>query len=174
MLQIVLLAGKFVFLIILYLFIYRVVRSSMQEFRMSAQATSTGAAARPLDSRGIDFGAPRSGVAQLAGGGEIPPTATWRLTVLKSRNLRPGEAFSFPPGSSALVGRAQEMDIFLNDTFVSSKHAVFEATAGVLQVEDLRSTNGTFVNGTAISSTRELQPGDRVEIGDTIFEVEVR
>jgi len=56
----------------------------------------------------------------------------------------------------------------------SSKHALFETTAAGLQVEDLRSTNGTQVNGADISGARVLHPGDRVEVGDTVFQVEVR
>jgi len=51
---------------------------------------------------------------------------------------------------------------------------LFETTAAGLQVEDLRSTNGTQVNGADISGARVLHPGDRVEVGDTVFQVEVR
>jgi pSer/pThr/pTyr-binding forkhead associated (FHA) protein len=57
---------------------------------------------------------------------------------------------------------------------VSSKHALFEVTPSGLVVEDLASTNGTQVNGSDISSPIVLTPGDRVEVGDTIFRVEVR
>jgi pSer/pThr/pTyr-binding forkhead associated (FHA) protein len=77
-------------------------------------------------------------------------------------------------GAHALAGRAPEMDIHLQDTFVSSKHALFESTTAGLQVEDLLSTNGTQVNGADISGTHMLRPGDRVEVGDTVFQVEVR
>lgn len=169
MLQIVLLAGKFILLIILYLFIYRVVRSTTRELRMSAAVGGGQTAVRPHDSRGTEVGHAHPG-APLAASGIV----TWSLVVIKSSSLRGGEAFAFPPGSSAVVGRDPEMDISLDDTFVSSKHAVFEATAGVLQIEDLHSTNGTLVNGREISGTHELHTGDRVEIGDTIFQVEVR
>ena len=65
------------------------------------------------------------------------------------------------------------MDIYLDDTFVSSKHVLFEASASGLLVEDLLSTNGTQVNGSDISQPTMLSPGDRVEVGDTIFRVEV-
>jgi hypothetical protein len=169
MLQIVLLAGKFILLIILYLFIYRVVRSTTRELRMSAAVGGGQAVVRPHDSRGTEVGRGTSGAPVAASG-----IVTWGLVVVKSPSLRPGEAFVFPPGSSAIVGRDPEMDLHLDDTFVSSKHAVFEATAGVLQIEDLHSTNGTLVNGEQIQGTRELHTGDRVEIGDTILQVEVR
>ncbi|MBC7106299.1 MAG: FHA domain-containing protein [Firmicutes bacterium] len=64
------------------------------------------------------------------------------------------------------------MDIPLADTFVSAKHALFEATGEGLLVEDLRSTNGTLVNGREIEQPVILRPGDRVEIGDTVFRAE--
>ena len=169
MLQIVLLAGKFILLIILYLFIYRVVRSTTRELRMSGADAGRQTAFRPLDSRGMEVGRLHPPGTPAAAG-----SVTWSLVVVKSPTLRPGEASSFPSGSSAVLGRAPEMDIYLDDTFVSSKHAVIEATAGLLQIEDLHSTNGTLVNGAEISGTHELRIGDRVEIGDTILQVEVR
>jgi hypothetical protein len=184
MLQIVLLAGKFILLIILYLFIYRVIRSSTRELRLSTMVGSGQAPARPHDSRGTEVGrafydGSVAGSTAIAGGGSaaggaVASGATWCLVVVKSPSLRNGEAFLFPPGSSAIVGRAREMDIFLDDTFVSSKHALFTATTGALRVEDLHSTNGTLVNGEKIAGVHELHMGDRVEIGDTIFQVEVR
>jgi pSer/pThr/pTyr-binding forkhead associated (FHA) protein len=88
--------------------------------------------------------------------------------------LRPGEAFTLAPGVPALAGRSSDMDIHLDDTFVSSKHVLFEVTPSGLLAEDLLSTNGTQVNGADITHPTLLSPGDRVEVGDTIFRVEVR
>ena len=102
------------------------------------------------------------------------PGVVWALVVENSSSLRPGEAYELPRGASALAGRAPETDIYLRDTFVSSKHALFESTAEGLTVEDLRSTNGTVVNGVEIAEARILHAGDHVEVGDTIFRVEVR
>ncbi len=165
MLQIVLLAGKFIFLIVLYLFIWRVVSTVNRDLRYSLPVGGRHAY-RPTDSRGAEVG-------YVAG----PPRSggqTWTLVVLKSPQLQVGEAFAFPPGATAMAGRAAEMDIYLDDTFVSSKHALFEAGATSFQVEDLHSTNNTLVNGQPITGARDLRPGDRVEVGDTIFQVEVR
>jgi FHA domain len=168
MLQIVLLAGKFVFLIILFLFIYRVIRSSTRELRAAApgpaarQYTAPPVAAATLETPSAPY------AASLNGGG------VWTLVVERSPVLRPGEAYAFEPGMPALVGRSSDMDIHLEDTFVSSKHVLFEATASGLLAEDLLSTNGTQVNGADISQPTLLSPGDRVEVGDTIFRVEVR
>lgn len=162
MLQIVLLAGKFVFLIVLYLFVYRVVRSSTRELRLaapSARAQQWAEAAEQHTSQPAASGA-QAGV--------------WTLVVDKSPSLSAGSVYSFPAGMHALVGRSAEMDIYLDDTFVSSKHALFESTPDGLVVEDLRSTNGTQVNGADVDDARVLDVGDRVEVGDTVFRVEVR
>ncbi|OFW60638.1 MAG: hypothetical protein A2133_05700 [Actinobacteria bacterium RBG_16_64_13] len=167
MLQIVLLAGKFAFLIILYLFIYRVVRSSTRELRMSAP----GAGKQQWSEAGgtlVPGGGPAAVAATSADSG------TWALIVEKSPSVQAGTVFAFPPGVHAIAGRSSDMDIYLDDTFVSSKHALFETTPSGLQVEDLHSTNGTQVNGAEVAGTRLLKVGDRVEVGDTIFKVEVR
>ena len=95
MLQIVLLAGKFVFLIILYLFIYRVIRSTHRELRAAAPGPAAGVPA--ADSRGAARGRGHARAARRSapgrtgrrdldpGGGEEPPAPG-------------GEAFTFPPG----------------------------------------------------------------------------
>jgi hypothetical protein len=169
MLEIVLLAGKIIFLIVLYLFIYKVVRSTTRELRMAAPV-----AARPHW--------PAPGAAHAGGGGSVPggvspggPEAgVWTLSVLKSPCIPVGAAYALQPGAHALAGRSSEMDIFLDDTFVSSKHALFEVAPDGLRVEDLRSTNGTQVNGTDIEGSVLLKPGDRIEVGDTVFQLEAR
>jgi hypothetical protein len=166
MLQIVLLVGKFVFLIILYLFLYRVIRSASRELRTSAAPARQAYPAPPAPPAPLS---PASGLLGTPG-----HAATWSLVVEKSPVLRPGEAFTFVPGMPALAGRSSDMDIHLEDTFVSSKHVLFEATPSGLLAEDLLSTNGTQVNGADISQPTLLSPGDRVEVGDTIFRVEVR
>ncbi len=167
MLQIVLLAGKFAFLIILYLFIYRVVRSSTRELRLAAPAPTKQQWAETTSQSTGQVVAPPGALASAGGG-------VWTMVVEKSPTLTTGEAFAFPPGTHALAGRSPDMDIQLDDTFVSSKHALFESTPEGLVVEDLRSTNGTQVNGSDIDNAMVLDVGDRVEVGDTVFLVEVR
>ena len=165
MLQIVLLAGKFAFLIILYLFIFRVIRSSTRELRLAA----------PMKGR-QGFAEQQTGEIVMAPAAPLPAQVSggmWTLVVDRSPTLPVGTVFRFPPGVHALAGRSGDMDIYLDDTFVSSKHALFEMTPSGLQVEDLRSTNGTQVNGADISDIHVLRVGDRVEVGDTAFRVEV-
>jgi biotin carboxyl carrier protein len=161
MLEIVLLAGKFIFLIVLYLFIYKVVRSTTRELRAAAPV-----AAPPQWQASGGVAAPPGPAASA------PETAMWTLRVLKSPTVPVGAAYALKLGAHAMAGRSPEMDIFLDDTFVSSKHALFEVTAAGLQLEDLRSTNGTQVNGSDTEGAVLLRPGDRVEVGDTVFHVE--
>jgi hypothetical protein len=170
MLEIVLLVGKFIFLIVLYLFIYKVVRSTTRELRMAAPV----AAKQQWHASG---GAPAADGASASPGGPTaggPGTGIWTLQVLRSPCVPVGAGYALQPGAHALAGRSSDMDIFLDDTFVSSKHALFEVTADGLQVEDLRSTNGIQVNGADIAGSVLLRPGDRVEVGDTVFQVEGR
>ena len=171
MLQVVLLAGKFIFLIILYLFLYRVIRSTTRELRAAAPGPARPAyvagAYPPAPSAGAVIESPSASRAVPRAGG------SWSLVVEKSPFLRPGEVFTLIPGVPMVVGRSSDMDIYLEDTFVSSKHVLFEASASGLLAEDLRSTNGTQLNGSDISQPAMLSPGDRVEVGDTIFRVEV-
>jgi S1-C subfamily serine protease len=68
-----------------------------------------------------------------------------------------------------VVGREEGVDLLLDDDKVSRAHAALSATPdGRLVVEDLRSTNGTFVNGRRISEPTVLGPGDELRIGETV------
>lgn len=168
MLQIVLLAGKFAFLVILYLFIFWVVRSTTRELRASAGAPARQAWITEDGAMTVPVGEGRLSEALS------PGTGAWALVVERSPVLPQGGVFVLPPGERILAGRSQEADIQLGDTFVSSRHALFEVTDQGLVVEDLQSTNGTQVNGDDVEGPRLLHRGDRVEIGDTVFRVELR
>ena len=69
-------------------------------------------------------------------------------------------------GSKLRVGALEENDIVLNFSTVSRFHARLQVRGGRLEIEDLGSRNGTFVNGTPLRVPGELQPGDRVRFGD--------
>ena len=68
-----------------------------------------------------------------------------------------------------VIGRGPEVDLAFADEELSAQHAAFEHTRGGFCVTDLGSTNGTRVNGEAISGARLLAHGDRVELGGHAF-----
>jgi pSer/pThr/pTyr-binding forkhead associated (FHA) protein len=65
------------------------------------------------------------------------------------------------------VGRSSSNDIVVDDPLVSRKHAVFERLAAGWSIHDLRSTNGTYVNGEPLDGSRPLYNDDQVHIGET-------
>ena len=75
---------------------------------------------------------------------------------------------------SATIGRSEESDIFLVDPSVSRNHAVLEISGIAVEVEDLNSTNGTFVNGERITGKRRVVSGDVLTFGNTQMRLEAR
>jgi len=74
--------------------------------------------------------------------------------------------------TNTVVGRGAECDLRLDDTFVSQEHARIFAKDGSWYVEDLGSTNGTFVNEQRLAAPAMLTTGDRVRVGTTVLELE--
>lgn len=74
--------------------------------------------------------------------------------------------------SEATIGRLESNDIVLSRGNVSKHHARLTARSGTVVVVDLKSTNGTFVNGKKISGPRPISPTDKVYIGDSVLTVE--
>lgn len=74
-------------------------------------------------------------------------------------------------GSGHTVGRSQDADIIINDPYASDFHARVSAQNGQTRVEDLGSTNGTYVNGRRITAPTGVVKGDTVQIGKTMLEV---
>jgi len=144
-----LLVLKIAFLVLLYLFIWRIVRSAARDLRL------------PQESMILS---PQQASALLA-----QPIARehGRLVVVESDTLAEGDVYSID--SNALtVGRSGDNDLPLDgDEYASSRHARFEPRRDGVYVEDVGSTNGTFVNGIRLSGDRRLAPGDVVRIGET-------
>lgn len=69
------------------------------------------------------------------------------------------------------IGRSSDCDVSLDDTYLSSRHARFSNDEGDLSVEDLGSTNGTYVNEQLIKGRVHLSRGDIVQAGGVLFEV---
>lgn len=65
------------------------------------------------------------------------------------------------------LGRSREAEVFLRDPEVSRRHARFEGQNGVVYVEDLKSSNGTFLNGRRVGEAIEVRQGDEIDVGTT-------
>jgi pSer/pThr/pTyr-binding forkhead associated (FHA) protein len=81
-----------------------------------------------------------------------------------------GGEFPIEENREIVVGRSSELDMVLVEEMVSRKHAKIELKDGEILIEDLGSTNGTFVNGERIVKSR-LKEGDRILIGSNILKV---
>ena len=73
--------------------------------------------------------------------------------------------------ASMVIGRAPDAELRLEDTFASSQHARIFGRNGSWYVEDLGSTNGTFVNEQKLMGPAMVQPGDSIRIGQTTLEL---
>jgi pSer/pThr/pTyr-binding forkhead associated (FHA) protein len=93
-----------------------------------------------------------------------------KLRVETAAGLRAGSAYSLADG--AVLGRGEQADIRLEDTFASSQHARLAPHGEVIVLEDLGSTNGTYLNEEPLRGPQPLHPGDRIRIGDSQFTFE--
>ena len=82
-----------------------------------------------------------------------------------------GRSRSVKLAASMTIGRAPECELRLDDTYASQQHARVFARNEHWFVEDLGSTNGTFVNEQKLAAPAMLQPGDKVRVGQTILEL---
>ncbi len=81
-----------------------------------------------------------------------------------------GGEYPIAEGQEIVIGRSSELDMVLVEEMVSRKHARIALTDGTINIEDLGSTNGTFVNGEKVQQGT-LREGDRVLIGTNILKV---
>ena len=73
--------------------------------------------------------------------------------------------------TSMVVGRSPDCELLIDDTYASQQHARLFGKNGSWYVEDLGSTNGTYVNDQKLASPAMIQPGDRVRVGTTVLEL---
>jgi pSer/pThr/pTyr-binding forkhead associated (FHA) protein len=142
----VLLGLKIGFLVLLYLFIWRIVRSVAKDLRL------------PQESFVL---APQQAAAGLR------RTHPGTLVVLSSPALEANTERDLD-SSPVTIGRAPENDLTLDaDEFASVEHARIEPRRDGVWLEDLGSTNGTFVNGVKLTQPRKLSSGDVIRVGET-------
>src|SRR3712207_6654373 len=145
---------KFGFLAVLYLFLLWVARSALKDLRRSTEA-SPAAAPAASEATGIH-------TAASAGAQSL-------LVVERAPGHRAGSRYDVTGG--ATLGRG-DVEIVLEDPFASSRHARVEQQGGITVLEDLGSTNGTYLNEELLRGPQPLHPGDRVRIGDSVFRFE--
>lgn len=150
---------KFCFLALLYLFFMRVLRAVWAEMKNPPPAATASAAPAPAPARNWGGGS-RAGGGSKAGG---------RLRVIEPAETK-GQTYEL--GDELTVGRAGGCQITLDDTFVSQLHARVFRRDGQLFVEDLGSTNGTFLNRKKVAAPVAIRKGDRLQIGKTVMEVQ--
>jgi pSer/pThr/pTyr-binding forkhead associated (FHA) protein len=85
----------------------------------------------------------------------------------------PDTGRSFPLGPQAVIGRDPTAAVNLVDEEVSRRHALISMDKGHAMVEDLGSSNGTFVGSAQVTSETELAPGQQMRVGRTILELRV-
>jgi hypothetical protein len=152
-------ALKFGFLAILYLFLLWMARSALKDLRRG------GAEERAPDYEGA------TGMHKASAGiGGDGARGTPKLRVHSAAGLRAGAAYDLSDG--ALLGRGEAADIRLEDTFASSQHARLVPQGDVMVLEDLGSTNGTYLNGEPLRGPQPLHVGDSIRIGDSEFTFE--
>jgi hypothetical protein len=156
-------ALKFGFVAVMYMFALWVARSARKDLRGPRGAPQASAAPIPPDATGL-YSASTLGPVDLAG--RAP-----RLVVERAPGHEPGMIYDLD--ADLVLGRGERAEIRLEDPFASARHARVYEQGNIVVIEDLGSTNGTYLNEELLESPRPLHPGDRVRIGDSEFAFEV-
>ncbi len=143
---------KFCFLAVLYLFFLRVLRAVWAEMRGPAPAAP----------------------APVAPGRSAPARAHWgSRDGTRLRVVEPSEARgrSYELGDELTLGRAGGCQVTIDDNYVSQLHARLFRREGQYYVEDLGSTNGTYLNRRKVTAPIAIRKGDRLQVGKTVLEL---
>jgi pSer/pThr/pTyr-binding forkhead associated (FHA) protein len=160
-LQVPLLAAKALLLLLLFAFIYAVVRRGIGDLR-----------AVPDDEvfvPGVENNPPKRPARSEPSYGVNGKKGRSVLVVEDSEVLAPETRFPVS-GGVMVIGRSSTSDVVLkNDDYASGEHARLTRHGGLMYVEDAESTNGTYVNGRKAVGATPLRSGDRVKVGSTTF-----
>ncbi len=146
-------ALKFGFLAVLYLFLLWVARSAQRELSRSEAASPASDGPEPILGRRRGKQAPEG------------PAAQPRLEVIAAMGFDPGTLLDLSGGVT--LGRADGAEIKVEDQFASSNHARIYERGEAMYIEDMGSTNGTYLNGHELRTSERLKPSDVIRIGDT-------
>jgi hypothetical protein len=140
---------KIAFLVLLYLFIWRIVRTAARDLRLPQESFVLAPGSVP----GL--------------GGDAHDVEAGKIVVVKSPALSEGDEWDLD-SSPLTLGRSSQNDIQLKrDEYASSTHARIEPRRDGVWLEDIGSTNGTYLNGTRLTRPKRLTSGDIVRIGET-------
>jgi hypothetical protein len=149
-----LLVLKILFLVLLYLFIWRIVRTASRDVRLPQESFVLAPGSVP-------------------GLAEQPRIDAGKLVVIKSPALAEGDERVLDSAPLTL-GRSSRNDVDLGrDEYASSDHARIEPRRDGVWLQDVGSTNGTYLNGTRVTKAKRLSPGDVVRIGETELRYEL-
>jgi pSer/pThr/pTyr-binding forkhead associated (FHA) protein len=149
-------ALKFGFLAVLYLFLLWVARSSLRDLSQNEDASMV-----------VEGDEPAAVPRRERQGPDLRAGVDPRLEVVAAMGLDPGTSFEL--GDSATMGRTDGSDIPVDDPFASSVHARIFPRGQFMYIEDMGSTNGTYLNGRRLRSAERLKVGDTVRIGETEY-----
>jgi len=154
---------RFAYLAILWIFVLScisVIRSDMFGARVAREPGGRAAARQEKRARSKQKAAQKSGKTRRG--------APTQVVIVEGGNK--GESVSLDE-APLLIGRGNEAAIRLDDDYVSTRHARIASSGEQWFVEDLGSTNGTYVGNSRISQATTLQLGTQVRIGKTILEL---
>jgi hypothetical protein len=150
-------ALKFAFLIVLYLFLLWVARSALRDMTRHEDASIVA-----------EGPAPAARERRQRAGPDLRAAVEPRLEVVAAMGHEPGTVFDLGNGG-ATMGRSASSDIEVDDPFASSAHARVFPRGDFMYIEDMGSTNGTFLNGRQVKRPEQLKVADIVRIGDTEY-----
>ncbi|RKT16730.1 pSer/pThr/pTyr-binding forkhead associated (FHA) protein [Streptomyces sp. 1114.5] len=167
------------FLAVLWLFVIvaiQVIRSDLfgtkvnpRSSRRGASAPAAGGAAPAVAGRAAPAPAPATAAGQTQGGGGRRRGAPTQLVVVQGSLAGTTVALQ---GQTITLGRAHDSTIVLDDDYASSRHArIYPDQTGQWTVEDLGSTNGTYLDRQRLTAPTPLQPGMPIRIGRTVIEL---
>lgn len=151
-------ALQFGFLAILYLFLLWVARSARRDLVRGQEPAIHDSGEREEIADRAD---------RRRGGPDLSIGVDPRLEVVAAMGYEPGAVLDVSAG--ATLGRAGSADIHVEDPFASSVHARIFARNGFMHVEDMGSTNGTYLNGRQLRKPEQLKPADKIRIGDSEY-----
>ncbi|SJZ85687.1 FHA domain protein [Garciella nitratireducens DSM 15102] len=137
MFNIISIAFRYLFILLIYLFMFGIIRMIYLDIKGIRKRSSMGSTYLKLINRRD----------------ELP--------------FKVEESYSIP--SSVSIGRSNKNDIIIKDPFISKNHAIIEKKHNEYYIEDLNSSNGTFVNNEQIFNPIRLQHGDTITIGQVSF-----